>query len=325
MCAGAPPATFGLAFGRRPDARAFGVDFVEPGGKSLGQSPRVGEHDRRVVRFDQVDQSRLDIGPDAVVLQVGHVGHRHLHGQLDSLGRRRGHDGRRGLRRTRTGRAPRADARLPTTRCAARAAATHARRAARATGPGGRRACRRRWRASRRRSPSARRPGFRRAADVSIRNSDSGVVISTSGGRAMSCRRCAAGVSPERTPTLISGGGQPVALSDPGKSRQRGAQVALDVDRQRLERGDVEHTGAGFPVRCRCKLARLSIAHRNAASVLPEPVGAITRVLSPSAIAVPGLRLRGGRRGESAREPLAGDGAEPAQGSDGGESGRALT
>ncbi len=48
-----------------------------------------------------------------------------------------------------------------------------------------------------------------RAAEVNIRNSDSGVVISTSGGRVMSWRRTAGGVSPERTPTLICGGGRP--------------------------------------------------------------------------------------------------------------------
>lgn len=48
-----------------------------------------------------------------------------------------------------------------------------------------------------------------RAAEVSIRNSDSGVVISTSGGRLISWRRTAGGVSPERTPTLMSGAGRP--------------------------------------------------------------------------------------------------------------------
>ena len=48
-----------------------------------------------------------------------------------------------------------------------------------------------------------------RAADVSIRNSDSGVVIRMSGGLAMSSRRRSGGVSPERTPTLISGAGSP--------------------------------------------------------------------------------------------------------------------
>ncbi len=48
-----------------------------------------------------------------------------------------------------------------------------------------------------------------RAAEVSIRNSDSGVVISTPGGRLISWRRAAGGVSPERTPTLMSGAGRP--------------------------------------------------------------------------------------------------------------------
>ena len=45
-----------------------------------------------------------------------------------------------------------------------------------------------------------------RAAEVSIRNSDSGVVIRMSGGLVMSSRRFAGVVSPERTPTLIFGG-----------------------------------------------------------------------------------------------------------------------
>ena len=42
-----------------------------------------------------------------------------------------------------------------------------------------------------------------------MRNSDSGVVISTSGGLAMSWRRSAGGVSPDRTPTLMPGAGRP--------------------------------------------------------------------------------------------------------------------
>jgi hypothetical protein len=44
-----------------------------------------------------------------------------------------------------------------------------------------------------------------RAWLVSIRNSDSGVVIMMSGGRVTSLRRSAAGVSPLRTPTVTSG------------------------------------------------------------------------------------------------------------------------
>ena len=45
-----------------------------------------------------------------------------------------------------------------------------------------------------------------RAAEVSIRNSDSGVVIRMSGGRVTILRRSPAEVSPDRTPTLIDGG-----------------------------------------------------------------------------------------------------------------------
>ena len=48
-----------------------------------------------------------------------------------------------------------------------------------------------------------------RAAEVSSRNSDSGVVTSTSGGVRANSRRSSAGVSPVRIPTVISGGGRP--------------------------------------------------------------------------------------------------------------------
>ncbi len=48
-----------------------------------------------------------------------------------------------------------------------------------------------------------------RAADVSMRNSDSGVVIRMSGGLLISFLRWAGRVSPERTPTLILGAGCP--------------------------------------------------------------------------------------------------------------------
>ena len=41
---------------------------------------------------------------------------------------------------------------------------------------------------------------------------------------------------------------QPPALGDAGEACQRGTQVALDVDGQRLERRDVEHPGAGGPL-----------------------------------------------------------------------------
>ena len=48
-----------------------------------------------------------------------------------------------------------------------------------------------------------------RAAEVSSRNSDSGVVTSTSGGVRANWRRSSAGVSPVRIPTVMSGTGRP--------------------------------------------------------------------------------------------------------------------
>lgn len=47
------------------------------------------------------------------------------------------------------------------------------------------------------------------ALEVSIKKSDSGVVIRMSGGRRARDLRSVAGVSPERMPTLISGSGSP--------------------------------------------------------------------------------------------------------------------
>ena len=48
-----------------------------------------------------------------------------------------------------------------------------------------------------------------RAAEVRMRNSDSGVVMSTSVGVRAKARRSSAGVSPERTATVMSGSGTP--------------------------------------------------------------------------------------------------------------------
>ena len=45
------------------------------------------------MRLDQVCDALLDVGPDGVVLQVRHVGHRHHHRQVERLGRRGRHDG----------------------------------------------------------------------------------------------------------------------------------------------------------------------------------------------------------------------------------------
>ena len=56
-------------------------------------------------------------------------------------------------------------------------------------------------------------------------------------------------------------------------ARQRGAEVLLDVDRQRSQRRDVEQAGALAPSSGGGSLISRSMPHRNAASVLPEPVG----------------------------------------------------
>ena len=48
------------------EARAVGRDLVEPGGQPLGQPTRVGEDDGRAVLVDQVGDALLDVGPDGV-------------------------------------------------------------------------------------------------------------------------------------------------------------------------------------------------------------------------------------------------------------------
>ena len=83
-----------------------------------------------------------------------------------------------------------------------------------------------------------------RADDVSSRNSDSGVVIRTSGGRLAKARRSSAGVSPVRMPTVMSGSGSPSRAERVADADQRRPEIALDVDRERLERAHVEHAAA---------------------------------------------------------------------------------
>ena len=89
-----------------------------------------------------------------------------------------------------------------------------------------------------------------RAAEVSIRNSDSGVVMRMSGGLAdQLAAPIGWGVAGPHADADVRRRLAP-SLGYPGDARQRCAQVALDVDSQRLERGDVEHPGArrgGFP------------------------------------------------------------------------------
>lgn len=124
-----------------------------------------------------------------------------------------------------------------------------------------------------------------RAAEVSIRNSDSGVVIRMSGGRVASARRSAGGVSPERIPTRMSGSGRP-RRTDSWRIPVSGLRRLRSTSTARAFRGDTYRTrqrffdSAGGGVE-----ASRSRAARNAASVLPEPVGATTSTSEPSPIA----------------------------------------
>ncbi len=85
------------------------------------------------------------------------------------------------------------------------------------------------------------------------------------------------------------------------------AQVALDVVGERLQRADVHHARAARARRVaalRRRSSQRSSAHRNAASVLPDPVGADTSTCSPARDRRPRLRLGGRGRGERPLEPL---------------------
>ena len=82
-------------------------DLVEPGGEALGEPTAVGEHQGGGVLGHQVDDALLDVRPDRGTLllsgrrpaevagglaELGHVGHRHHDLEVPLLGRGRLHD-----------------------------------------------------------------------------------------------------------------------------------------------------------------------------------------------------------------------------------------
>ena len=82
-------------------------DLVEPGGEALGEPAGVGEDEGRGVLGDEVDDALLDVRPDRGALllaggrpaevagglpELGHVGHRDDDLEVPLLGRRRLHD-----------------------------------------------------------------------------------------------------------------------------------------------------------------------------------------------------------------------------------------
>jgi hypothetical protein len=134
-----------------------------------------------------------------------------------------------------------------------------------------------------------------RAFEVSSRNSDSGVVIRMSAGARWNRVRSPAGVSPVRTAMTGAWKAAPVdcatlAIPASGARRLRSTSTARALSGETYttrQRSDASGNSSN--------IRRLS-DHRNAASVLPLPVGARIRVDSPREI--DGQPLRCGAVGE---------------------------
>ena len=127
-----------------------------------------------------------------------------------------------------------------------------------------------------------------RPCEVRSRNSDSGVVMRTSGGvRSIRCRsRC--GVSPVRTPTVE-------LRAEPG---ERPAEVPLDVVVERLQRRDVEE-----PQALARRLVQPVDALEERGERLPRARRRLHEDVRPGRDRGPGEFLRGRRAGEGTLEP----------------------
>ena len=88
-----------------------------------------------------------------------------------------------------------------------------------------------------------------------------------------------------RTATLNFGTSRPSSAATDFDLGERPLQVLMDVDGERLEGRYVDDLHAATPTLCIgvCSYARYreSIATRKPVSVLPDPVGAAMRVLTP--------------------------------------------
>ncbi len=118
---------------------------------------------------------------------------------------------------------------------------------------------------------------------VSSRYRDSGVVTTKAGGLRTMAVRWELDVSPVRTATRMGAGSSPISvatleISANGRSRFSAMSTASAFN------GDTYSTRVPAAMSCpaSCSRYRESMATRNPARVLPEPVGAAIRVSSPA-------------------------------------------
>ncbi len=143
-----------------------------------------------------------------------------------------------------------------------------------------------------------------------MRNSDSGVVMSTSVGVRAKARRSSAGVSPERTDDGDVGLGHAEAGGRVPDADQRAAQVALDVDGERLHRRDVEDPAARQLVLGQ-RLGREPVERpEEGRQRLARAGGRDDQGVVAAADRLPGALLGGRGCAEAAPEPRGGGGGE---------------
>ena len=308
------------------------VDLVEPGGEALGQAPGVREDDGGAMLQDPVDDRLFDVRPDRAGLrrrpvvvaarerrgpELAHVFDRHDDPQIEPLARRGSDD---------------LDRRAPPEE-----AGDLLRRA-----DGGGQADALRGRRQHRIQPFEREREVRAALGggdgvhlVDDHGLDRGEGLACGRGEHQEQRlgRGDEDVGRRRDEGAPLVGGR-VARADAhahvrrlraetlrrlGDPDERSAQVALDVDAEGFERGDVEDPGAGCSRCCPCR-RRVALPVRRRQTVdRPEEGG--ERLARPgrrddervpaAGDRIPGPHLRGGGRGERPAEPLTGGGGEP--------------
>lgn len=147
-----------------------------------------------------------------------------------------------------------------------------------------------------------------RACDVSMRYSDSGVVMRMSGGLRCRLRRWSGVVSPVRMPVRTSGIAPPAAAmraampaSGACKLRSTSAPSAFSGEMYSTRTPLPGRSFFGKPAVAAFSRISSSMANRNAASVLPEPVGAMTSAFSPPSITSQARSCNGVGSGKASR------------------------